>query len=369
MFPKSKSYITRIGTAVPAHKVPQSAAAAFMARTVARENGAERKIAALYRATRIQERYSVLEDYNTQNGFSFFPNNKQLEPFPSTAQRMDRYRQEACPLAVRAVQDALSESEWKQATHLITVSCTGMYAPGLDIDLVKALGLQGTVERTCINFMGCYAAFNALKVADATVRAHPNAKVLVVSVELCTLHFQKELERDQLLANSLFADGAAAVMVEAQPRSGWNLSLEAFRNQLIPEGEQDMAWKIVNTGFEMRLSAYVPELLAGVADEALRALLAGLPVDKAAIEHFAIHPGGRKVLEALEEALDIPKEKNRTSYDVLAHYGNMSSATVLFVLKETLAKAGLQDGEHVLSMAFGPGLTLESALLQLVHRA
>lgn len=369
MPPTTRSYITRIGTAVPAHKVRQSDAASFMSRTVARHNGQGRRIQALYRATRIQERYSVLEDFSRDEGFTFFPDNPDLSPFPSTAQRMARYRREAPRLAAQAVRRALGDESLDDITHLITVSCTGMYAPGLDIDLVKELGLPGTVERTCINFMGCYAAFNALKVADAAVKARPSARVLIVSVELCSLHFQKDLGRDQVLANSLFSDGTAAVLIEGQPRAGWNYCLDAFHNQLIPEGEQDMAWAIVDTGFEMRLSAYVPNLLAGAAQEAVDALLRDLAVNPEEIERFALHPGGRRVLEALESALGIPKEKNATSYEVLAHYGNMSSATVLFVLEATLDQSDLRDGERVLSMAFGPGLTLESALLHLEHHA
>ncbi|MCB9231895.1 MAG: type III polyketide synthase [Bacteroidia bacterium] len=369
MSPKPRSFITRIGTAVPAYKIPQRKAAEFMSRTVARDEETSRKVQALYRATGIRERYSVLDDFISPNGHSLFPPNEDLEPFPTTAARMDLYRREACPLAVAAVNDGLKSEDLAGITHLITVSCTGMYAPGLDIDLVKALGLSGSVERTCINFMGCYAAFNALKMADAVVKARPQARVLIVSVELCSLHLQKDNSKDQLLANSLFADGAAAVLVENQPRSGWNYSLEAFFCQLIPEGESDMAWKIIDTGFEMRLSAYVPDLLAGVADQALQSLMGNLPVSSDQIDHFALHPGGVRVLAALEKALNLPKEVNSASYHVLRHYGNMSSATVLFVLKEKLRH--LQAADHqswLLSMAFGPGLTLESGVMQIIFQ-
>lgn len=365
---KTKSYITRLGTAVPEYKISQEDAAAFMAKTVAREADMIRKIKVLYRATRIRERYSVLGDYLSPDDFTFFPNSPDLSPFPTTADRMAKYREEAAPLGMQAVKKALPQEELTSITHLITVSCTGMYAPGLDIDLVNGLQLSGNVQRTCINFMGCYAAFNALKVADSIVGADSEAKVLIVSVELCSLHFQMETDRDQLLANSLFADGAAAVLVEGKPRSGWNLSLDAFRCQLIPQGASDMAWNIKDTGFEMRLSAYVPDLLAGVANEAVQALLTDLPLKGGGIDLYAIHPGGRKVLEALEKALNLPREKNAAAYQVLASYGNMSSATVLFVLEETLANLTPdQDRSRLLSMAFGPGLTLESALMQVVH--
>ena len=361
------AYITHIGTAVPQYKVAQSQAAQFMTRTVAREPETSRKVQVLYRATRIKERYSVLEDYNSQNGFSFFPNDKDLEPFPSTAKRMEKYREEACPLGIAAVADLGPSKLLEGVTHLVTVSCTGMYAPGLDIDLVKALGLATNVERTCINFMGCYAAFNALKMADATVRANPGSKVLIVSVELCSLHFQKDIDHDQLLANSLFADGAAAVLVESEPGPGMSLALEAFHCELIPEGEEDMAWTIMDTGFEMRLSAYVPNLLGGAAAQAVNQLKTSLGVKPEKIEHFALHPGGRRILEALESALDIDPEKNEAAYEVLANYGNMSSATVLFVLKSMLHRTRPEHhDDYLLSMAFGPGLTLESALMRVI---
>lgn len=369
MLPKARAFITAIGTAVPRYKVPQSRAAEFMINTVAHDEATARKIKTLYRATRIEERHSVLDDFAGAEGKGFFPKNGEMKTFPGTSDRMERYRKEACPLGVAAVWDALPNKNTAGITHLITVSCTGMYAPGLDIDLVNALGLDGSVERTCINFMGCYAAFNALKMADYIVRAHPESKVLIVAVELCTLHFQTATDNDQLLANSLFADGAAAVMVESQPTPGWNFALEAFKCQLIPEGAGDMAWTIMDHGFKMRLSAYVPELLAGATDDTLAALLKELPVDQQQISHYALHPGGKRVLEALEKALQLPQKANQAAYHVLQNYGNMSSATVLFVLKEKVKELKFEDQEaYLLSMAFGPGLTLESGIMQLIYQ-
>jgi len=369
MQPQVSAYINAVGTAVPRHKVPQTSAANYMAKTLAHEPGMSRKINILYQATRITERYSVLDDFSSEEGTGFFSQKGKINGFPGTAARMNRYREEACPLGVAAVQDALPDEDLSQITHLITVSCTGMYAPGLDIDLVKALGLSLSVERTCINFMGCYAAFNALKAADVIVKAKPASKVLIVAVELCTLHFQKDTDKDQLLANSLFADGAAAVLVTGQKRAGWNLSLEAFRCQLIPEGEGDMAWSIIDHGFKMVLSAYVPALLAGAVDETLEGLLEGLAVSPDTISHYALHPGGRRVLEGLERAMGLDREVNKEAYHVLNKYGNMSSATVLFVLKEKLKTLGEGDHEHfMLSMAFGPGLTLEAGVMQLIYQ-
>lgn len=365
----NKAFITGIGTAVPRNKVPQASAAAFMVNSLGNDRVTARKINILYQATRIDERYSVLDDFDSAEGTGFFRKNGENNGFPGTGERMERYRQEACPLGVAAVKDLTQGKALGDITHLITVSCTGMYAPGLDIDLLKSLNLKGSVKRTCINFMGCYAAFNALKAADAIVRADAESKVLIVAVELCTLHFQRDTDKDQLLANSLFADGAAAVLVEGKASEGWNMSLEAFQCQLIPEGEGDMAWAIIDHGFKMRLSTYVPELLAGAADEALDELFSKMPISQEAITHYALHPGGRRVLESLERALSIPKSDNEAAYHVLNKYGNMSSATVLFVLKEKMKALQPEDDQtYVLSMAFGPGLTLEAGVLQFIHQ-
>jgi len=213
-------YINAIGTAVPTHATPQSAIAGFMGRALQLDEHEQRKLQALYRQTRIETRHSVVPDFGRKVGeFSFFPNTPDLEPFPTVGQRMELYRREALPLAVKAIQNCLETLPGPpEPTHLITVSCTGMYAPGLDIELIEALRWPTTTQRTAINFMGCYGAFNGLKTADALVRANPDARVLVVCVELCTIHFQKKTDDDNLLSNALFADGAAAVLVEGRAR-------------------------------------------------------------------------------------------------------------------------------------------------------
>ena len=236
-----KAYLCAIGTANPEHKIPQMQIAGFMAEALQFDAANTRKLAALYRVSGIDSRHTVLSDYEQQNGnFSFFPNTPGLEPFPAVAQRMGAYREHALPLSVRAVEACLAQIpafNSQEITHLITVSCTGMYAPGLDIELIQELGLPATTERTAINFMGCYAAFNALKVAGTICKAHPEANVLVVCTELCTLHFQKSTEHDHLVSNALFADGAAAVLVSGKPQPGFNLALKAFHCELMPAGK------------------------------------------------------------------------------------------------------------------------------------
>ncbi|MGC4033940.1 MAG: type III polyketide synthase [Tepidisphaeraceae bacterium] len=362
------SFITAIGTATPVHALKQSQIVDFMVRAMDLGEDDARKLRVVFRASGIETRYSVLEDYGKTEGFSFYENSPKMEPFPSTKRRLELYRRHALAISLDAVSKcftALPAFRKDSITHLIVVSCTGMYAPGLDIDLVKALGLNSNVERTCINFMGCYAAFNALKLADATCIAKPGSKVLIVCNELCTIHFQKENSEDNVLANALFGDGAAAVLVESTARPEFALMLESFHCQLATEGEHDMTWTVGDVGFEMRLSSYVPEFVRGGIKHLTRSLLSKINQALPEISYFAIHPGGRKILEAIEGELGLTKEQNRFAYEVLRKYGNMSSATILFVLKELSAGLSSSDsGKRILSFAFGPGLTLESMLLK-----
>lgn len=368
-----KSYICAIGTANPPHKIPQMQVADFMAAALQFDARDTRKLKALYRVSGIGQRYSVLEDFTRSNGdFSFFPNTPTLEPFPTVQQRMQVYRAHALALSEEAIRNCLQQhqtTELKHITHLITVSCTGMYAPGLDIELVERLQLPSTVQRTAVNFMGCYAAFNAIKLADAICKAQPEAKVMLVCTEICTIHFQKNPEEDHLVSNALFGDGAAAVLMQGQPNRQMSLELQSFHCDLAPAGKRDMAWHIGDTGFEMTLSSYVPELIKQGIKQLTERLLQGLRTTASEIKLFAIHPGGRRILEVIEQELGMTREDNRFAYHVLREFGNMSSATVLFVLKELMQSLTPQEqDEPVLSFAFGPGLTLESMLLK-VHYA
>jgi alpha-pyrone synthase len=361
------SYICAIGTANPDVRIPQMQIASFMADALGFDANETRKLQALYRVSGIEQRYTVLDDYQKQNGdFTFFPNTPDLEPFPTVKPRMALYRQNALDLSVAAINDCLiqiPEVTLQSITHLITVSCTGMYAPGLDIEILEELHLPTNINRTAINFMGCYAAFNGLKVADAFCQSDPNARVLMVCTEICTIHFQKYREADHLVSNALFGDGAAAVLVQATPTQSTCLQIESFHCDLVPAGKKEMAWHISDFGFEMTLSSYVPQMIKQGVRQLTDNLLRHLAIDLSEIDLFAIHPGGRKILECIEQELGITKHQNRFSYEILRYFGNMSSATVLFVLKAMLESVGPeQDGAPVLSFAFGPGLTLESML-------
>lgn len=365
------SFITAIATANPPHKIRQTQIAEFIVRFMQLPGEDARKLSVIFRASGIDTRFSMLEDYARSENFTFYANTPSFDPFPSTKKRNEAYQLYAPLLSTEAASKALKQSgvAARDVTHLITVSCTGMYAPGLDIDLVDSLQLPLDVQRTNINFMGCYAAFNAIKAADAFCNSGSEVKVLIVCTELCSLHFQKENTEDNLLANALFSDGSAAVLVEARPReSDGCLHITAYHSELARQGNKDMAWSIGDQGFEMKLSSYVPDVIRSGIKELTTTLLAKLSLTIGEIQHLAIHPGGKRILETIEQELGLSKEQNQWAYHVLKNYGNMSSPTVLFVLKEILDRLEKKnDKENILSFAFGPGLTLESMVFTYQH--
>lgn len=355
-----------IGTANPIYKQTQSQAAEMVAKALNLKPAEARLLKSVYRSTGIEFRHSVISDFCKQMGeYEFFPNDAAL-PFPSTAARMRVYKENALGLAIDAVNQCfnqLTDFDKSKITHVITISCTGMYAPGIDIELIEHFKLNTNAKRFAINFMGCYGAFNGLKLADAICRADTEAVVLMVSVELCTLHFQKNESMDHIISNAIFADGAAAVLIEANTKDRKHLKLHSFHCDLMPQTSKEMAWQISDNGFDIVLSSYVPQAIQSGIAPFLQNLLKD--DNQPAIDLYAIHPGGQKILKACEEALSITPDDNRYSYGVLKQYGNMSSATVLFVLKAIWDDVNKQDEEKtILSCAFGPGLTLESMLLK-----
>jgi len=330
----------------------------------------------IYDNSGIQHRFSVLPDFGTENIAErlLFSNSKEEGSFPGTGQRMAQFQQEAADIAVAAAKNCLKtfkEDIASKITHLITVSCTGMYAPGIDINLVEILRLNHNVERTCINFMGCYGALNALKAADYICRAQADAKVLIVCIELCTLHFQKENTLDNWVANSLFSDGAAAALVENNRHptgTGNQLELNTFYSEFIPSAKNEMGWYIGDKGFEMKLTSKVSKLIFKHIPTVAAKLLEKAGLTVADVDGYAIHPGGRKILEAAETALGFSRESNNHSYEVLRDYGNMSSASILFVLEKILMEKSTRE-ENILGFAFGPGLTVESMILKKISDA
>jgi predicted naringenin-chalcone synthase len=360
------AYINAIETALPPFATDQTRIADFMVRHLKMDSEEERKLRILYRASGIKERYSVLEDFGKNlNGQSFF---KEGMTFPSAKPRMQLYQRHALKLALESSRKILTNEavDSKSITHLITVSCTGMYAPGLDIELVEHLGLNTDVQRTSINFMGCYAAFNALKLADQIVSKSSDAHVLIVAVELCSIHLQEKKDEENLLANAIFGDGASAVLVSSTPAKR-SLEITRFHNDLALGGKEEMGWFIGDYGFEMKLTPQVPDVIQKGIGELTERLLEKIQLGLDDISFFAIHPGGKRILEVIEEKLSISKDQNDYSRDILKRYGNMSSPTILFVLKAIMNKLSNEDHDrYILSFAFGPGLTLESAVLKTV---
>jgi predicted naringenin-chalcone synthase len=292
-----------------------------------------------------------------------YTDNETLEPFPSTGARSNWYKKEALGLSIEAINNCVEDKvSLSEITHLITVSCTGMYAPGLDIDLVNQTKIPTDVERTSINFMGCYAAFSALKLANHICNG-TKANVLIVCTELCSLHFQKGKSEDNFLANALFGDGSAAVLVQSEP-AAIALQLDSFISNLLPNAQNEMAWAIGDFGFEMKLSAYVPEAIK----TGIKPLIESIRkrTDNQQIDFYAIHPGGKKILSVVENALDISKDENLHSHSVLRDFGNMSSPTILFVMKQIMDELSQEDkNKSLLSFGFGPGLTLESMITKI----
>lgn len=272
--------------------------------------------------------------------------------FPSTGERMRIYERFAIGLAVRAVEGL---GELGRVTHVIAVSCTGLSAPGLDLQLVGRLGLDPGVERTVIGFMGCYAGINALKAARHIVRSEPSARVLIVSVELCTLHLQETDDLEQVLSFLVFGDGCAAALVSADPVG---LGLDRFHAELMPEAASQITWAVGDQGFDMVLSGQVPASVGAALRQGQARILDGGQVGDIAL--WAVHPGGRSVLDAVQGALGLAPAALAHSREVLRGNGNMSSATVLFVLERMMREA--EGGERGVAMAFGPGLTAETML-------
>ena len=352
------AYLNRIATAVPDHDV-HGAFVAFADNLLAA--GGDKRTRALFNrmATRsgIEHRYSVLtpNEASTEfhiNAHEFYRNGA----FPHTAERMGVYERFA-PVLMRRALDRLqlSAAERAAVSHVIVTTCTGLYAPGLDFEAVEHLGLRTDVERTMIGFMGCYAAINGLKTARHIVRSEPGATVLMVNLELCTLHLQETVELEQVLSFLVFADGCAASLISAAPVG---FALDSFRAVLIPTTRDLITWKIGGVGFDMLLSGQVPGAIGKALEHGGTEVLGAVHRDEIAL--WGVHPGGKSVLDAVERGLGLSSSALACSREVLERFGNMSSATVMFVLERLMAEA--KSGERGCAMSFGPGLTAETML-------
>jgi predicted naringenin-chalcone synthase len=364
--------ITGLGTSIPPRAFSQDIAlrCSLMANgATGRRAEMERR---LYELSGVQTRHSVLLEEPLQAGTirqSFYGAlNGAGDEWPSTAARMDRYEDEAAPLAEQALRSAMDEAHVspQRISHLVTVSCTGFHSPGVDLKLIDRLGLSAEVQRTHLGFMGCHAAVNGLRVASAFASQQTDACVAMCAVELCTLHFHPAIDRDKKVANALFADGAGAVighgvtgMNGAPPRC----RLAATGSVVLPDSCDAMTWRIGDHGFEMTLSNKVPALIGKHLPTWLEAWLARQGRRLSDIRGWAIHPGGPAIVEAVVDALALPMSAAEASRSVLAEFGNMSSPTLLFILQRLLASPGQLP---CLALAFGPGLIAEAMLLETV---
>lgn len=359
------SKIVSIATDVPSYKHAQNAICTFADKIYCTDKTESRKLKYLYRHSGIETRYSAIPDYSLPpDERQFYSKTVDLEPFPNLEKRMKWYSDNAAMLSVKTIQKCISGKINKdEITHLITVSCTGMSAPGLDLEIMEMMDLPRNIFRTSVNFMGCYAAIHALKLADAFCKSQPNANVIIVCTEFCTLHFQKEISIDNITSTLLFADGCAAVLVQQKESPLKGVSIKNFFSDVAFKGKKDMSWKLSSTGFLMTLSGYVPDLVKEDFDELVTKALKNADINKADITHWCIHPGGKKILEAIEKSISLPKESLRYSYEILNDYGNMSSPTILFVLQKIFNELQNQPDtktSNIFAAAFGPGLTMET---------
>lgn len=344
----AQAFLNQIAVAVPARECHAASYAIVQEGAGAKERAV---IDRVWPQLGIARRYTVLPHFWGTDAAAFY----RPDHSPGTAERMAMFRTCAWPLAVQAVNRLFASPgapDRARITHLIVTTCTGFYAPGLDYDIVVHAELPSDTQRLVLGFMGCYAAIPALRHACAIVQSDARARVLIVNLELCSLHFRQQAPLDQLLTFLLFADGAAASVVSAAPQG---LAIEGFYHAIVPASADAMQWQIHDHGFFMHLDAAIPQLVAGAVRAGQRAICGAHALSE--IRHWAIHPGGRAILDAIAATYALPGDALADARAVLHDYGNMSSATLMFVLQRMLAAAAPGPG---VAMAFGPGLTLES---------
>ncbi len=351
----TRTYINRVAIAVPEHDVHGTFVS--FAERLLRDRRSRLLFDRMVARSDIRHRWSCLAPAKAGCNESLDADGfYTLGQFPSTAARMNRYEREAPTLATKAVDRLGLDDTARQITHLIVTSCTGLSAPGIDLEVMRRCKLNPSIERTLVGFMGCNAAINALKLARHIVRSDPDSRVLIVSVELCTLHLQESEDIERLLSFLLFGDGCGAALISAEP-SGF--AIDGFHAELVPEAANQITWTIGDCGFDMILSGQVPATIAGALRSGSDRVLSGASAET--IDLWAVHPGGRTVLDAVEGAFDLSQSALAASRAILRDFGNMSSPTVLFVL-EAMMRETVPAGARGCAMAFGPGLTAETML-------
>ena len=359
-----KTFILALATAVPSIQLDQQQIAQDMINLLDLQHPISTYITSIYQRSAINHRHTVIEDDFAQPSSTWkFWGNKFPERVPSTKIRNELYKEKAPDLALSACKKALLQwnGNVQDITHVIAISCTGIMAPGIEFHLIDSLGLNRTVNRLGINFMGCFGAFAGLKVAHALAQQDPRNRILMVCVELCTLHLQVDASPETLVANALFADGAAAVIVGSQPTHEEKPIYEIVRNSsyALPNSLDEMTWQPSNTGFVMKLSQDIAKHIEQSIAPFAQSLLADLPFSDCS---WALHPGGKAIVRSIERACNLSAEQTQSSWNVLRDYGNMSSPTFLFVLDEVRKQPKKYDWSAGLS--FGPRFSIEGILLK-----
>ena len=356
-----------IGVAYPAHEIKQEAALALAQRVCCTDDRQKRFAKVLYQHSGVNTRHAVLPLAEADRWAPNGPLNADGSPNlgPSTAIRMEYYREHALPVAYRAAQQAFNRSgcEPQEISHVVTASCTGFTAPGVDLGLIELLGLAPTTQRVHVGYMGCHGTINALRAAHGLAHADAHNRVLVCAVELCTIHYAFQWSNERMLGNALFADGAGAVVLGAAVKSRsaarppWRLA--ATGSCLFPDTADAMTWNIGDYGFAMALSTELPRLIQENLGKWLSSWLDLNGLEVSEVNSWAVHPGGPRIVEAVEAAMGLRREQTAVSREVLAAHGNMSSATVLFILQSLLERGAKPP---CIMLGFGPGLVAEAAL-------
>jgi predicted naringenin-chalcone synthase len=361
--------IIDIATASPPYRVPQAKATEELKKRMGVRPAVARLIDAASHHSGIESRYIVVPDADDAAAAKFYSTNGTYVS-PDTKRRIAEYEKWAKLLTRDAVGELLRATgcDPQKIGRLIVISCTGFFAPGLDYHLLQEFSLPRSVKRTTIGFMGCAASivgFSSVLEAMTAAGKDP-LTTLMVSVEICSLHLQTEPTRDNILANMIFADGAAAVLIsnDASLTPAARLELVKTHSLIFDNSSALMGWKIGNEGFEMSLSSELPKIILEHAVPALKKMLADSGISPGDIKHWALHPGGRAILDALQEGLQLSEAMMLPSRTVLKNYGNMSSASILFVLKELLRSTSVKKNDLCCAVAFGPGLSMEMALLK-----
>ncbi len=364
------AYIHNIATVVPEQSYEQSFLRDRMKEYITDREATKRIIHRIYSKSGIDKRHTVIHDFNANGDPRFFFDKDGSMNKPSTGSRNQIYAEKAKQLFAQTARQTIGDYpslEKNDITHIITASCTGFFAPEPGFEIIKQLGLSSTIERYHLGFMGCFAAFPAMKMAKSFCEADPDANVLVVCLELCSIHLQASEATDSLISASVFADGSAGMIINSnRPENKPAYELKQFSTSIAEKSEDDMAWTIGDTGFEMVLSTYVPQIIESNMAGAIQPLFDDYNLTRDQIRHWAIHPGGRAILDKVQKSFQLLDDQLISSRKVLANYGNMSSATILFVLADLLQSTA-ENSESVLAMAFGPGLTIESGLLHKIQ--